>query len=81
MVFVYTLVQRKYFLVMTPDVLFFFIVACFEKVNMIYVKFIFIFSNDGKKSSVFFHCFEFLDKTFSIKTNGFSVQICAIIPF
>lgn len=80
MVFVYTVVQRKYFLVMTPDV-FFFIVACFEKVNMIYVKFIFILSNDGKNSSVFFHCFEFLDKTFSIKTNGFSVQICAIIPF
>lgn len=80
MVFVYTVVQRKYFLVMTPDVVFF-IVACFEKVNMIYVKFIFIFSNDGKKSSGFFHCFEFLDKTFSIKTNGFSVQICAIIPF
>lgn len=80
MVFVYTVVQRKYFLVMTPDVVFF-IVACFEKINMIYVKFIFIFSNDGKKSSVFFHCFEFLDKTFSIKTNGFSVQICAIIPF
>lgn len=80
MVSAYTVVQRKYFLVMTPDG-FIFIVACFEKVNMIYVKFIFIFSNDGKKSSVFFHCFEFLDKTFSIKTNGFSVQICAIIPF
>lgn len=80
MVSAYTVVQRKYFLVMTPDV-FFFIVAFFEKVNMIYVKFIFIFSNDGKKSSVFFHCFEFLDKTFSIKANGFSVQICAIMPF
>lgn len=29
MVSAYTVVQRKYFLVMTPDV--FFIVACFEK--------------------------------------------------
>lgn len=80
MVSAYTVVQRKYFLVMTPDV-FFLLLRVLKKVNMIYVKIIFIFSNDGKKSSVFFHCFEFLDKTFSIKTNGFSVQICAIMPF
>lgn len=53
MVSAYTVVQRKYFLVMTPDV-FFLLLHVLKKVNMIYVKIIFIFSNDGKKSSVSF---------------------------
>lgn len=81
MVSAYTVVQRKYFLVMTPDV--FFIVACFEKGKHDIRKDYFHIFKWRKEilSEFFFHCFEFLDKTFSIKANGFSVQICAIMPF